>query len=297
MSNNLNNLRFVNFSQLRSFYAVAREGSITKAALLLNIGQPTVTTQVKGLEDTYNVQLFNRSPRLVSLTPEGEMLYEIARQVFSLEERAVELLSSHEAKVTGMLRIGTVGPHFVMDILARIHRDYPLMQVYIESGNSEQIYGKLLDYEVDVAVTGSKSTDPRIAQIQLGTHEIVLMVHSDHPWAHRDSVSINECDGQRLVLREKGSMTRQVFEQTMDAAGVRANVVMEVARDTMHEAIRSGFGIGVVSLDERGSDPALRYISFSDVSPSTESYASCMKERANVRGVKLFMDIIGELTP
>ncbi len=92
-------------------------------------------------------------------------------------------------------------------------------------------------------------------------------------------------------------MTRQVFEQMMDAAGVRANVVIEVARDTMHEAIRSGFGIGVVSLDERGSDPALRYISFSDASPGTESYASCMKERANVRGVKLFMDIIGELTP
>ncbi len=295
MSNSLNNLRFVNFSQLRSFYAVAREGSITKAALLLNIGQPTVTTQVKGLEDTYDVQLFNRSPRQVSLTPEGEMLFEIARQVFSLEERAVELLSSHEANVAGKLRIGTVGPHFVMDILTRMHRDYPLTQVYIESGNSELIYEKLLDYEVDVAVTGSKSSDPRIEQIQLGTHEVALMVHSEHPWAHRDSVRIKECDGQRLVLREKGSMTRQIFEQAMDAAGVRANVVMEVSRDTMHEAIRSGFGIGVVSRDETGSDPQLRLISFSDVSPATESYASCLKERANVRGVKLFMNIISEI--
>lgn len=287
-------LNFVNFSQLRSFYAVARESSVTRAAELLNIGQPTVTTQVKGLEETYGIQLFNRHPRQITLTAEGESLYEIARQIFSLEEQAVELLTSHHANVAGKLRVGTVGPYFVMDILARVYREHPLMQVFLESGNSDQIYEKLLDYQVDVAITGSRIADPRLEQIKLGSHEIVLLVNSDHPWANREKIRIEECDGQRMILREIGSMTRRKFEEAMEAVGVRPKVVMELSRDALHQAVKAGFGMGVVSIDELLPDRDLHALSIAGNPPVTESHAACLKERLSVRGVKLFMDLVHE---
>lgn len=287
-------LNFVNFSQLRSFYAVARESSVTKAAELLNIGQPTVTTQVKGLEENFGVQLFNRMPRKITMTSEGERLYEIARQIFSLEEQAVELLSSHSSNVAGMLRIGTVGPFFVMDILAQLYREYPLIQVFLESGNSDRIYEKLLAYQVDVAITGSYISDPRLEQIKLGSHEVVLLVNSDHPWASRKSVSVRECDGQRMIMRETGSMTRRKFEETLQAAGVRPNVVMELSRDALREAVKAGFGIGIISMDEIIPDPTLHALSIASTPPFTESYATCLKERKSVSGVKLFMDLVRE---
>lgn len=287
-------LNFVNFSQLRSFYAVARESSVTKAADLLNIGQPTVTTQVKGLEETFGVQLFNRTPRKITMTSEGERLYEIARQIFSLEEQAVELLSSHSSNPAGKLRIGTVGPFFVMDILAQLYREYPLIQVFLESGNSDQVYEKLLDYQVDVAITGSYIADPRLEQIKLGWHEVVLLVHSDHPWASRKSVAVHECDGQRMIMRETGSMTRRKFEETLQAAGVRPNVVMELSRDALREAVKAGLGMGIISMDEIIPDPTLRVLSIAGTPPVTESYAICLKERKSVSGVKLFMELVNE---
>ncbi|HEV8036498.1 LysR substrate-binding domain-containing protein [Yoonia sp.] len=285
-------INFVNFSQLRSFYAVAREKSVTKAANLLNIGQPTVTTQVKGLEETFGIQLFNRTPRSITMTSEGERLYELARQIFSLEEQAVELLLSHSTSVAGKLRIGTVGPFFVMDILGQLYKDYPLIQIFLESGNSEQIYEKLLNYEVDVAITGSRISDPRLEQIKLGSHEVVLLINSDHAWAQRVSININECDGQRIIMRETGSMTRRKFEETLQAAAIRPNVVMELSRDALREAVRAGFGVGITSIDEMVPDRDLHYVRIADNPPVTESYAICLKERKSVRGVKLFMDLV-----
>ena len=287
-------LNFVNFSQLRSFYAVARQSSVTKAAELLNIGQPTVTTQVKGLEEAFGVQLFNRTPRQITLTTEGERLYEIARQIFSLEEQAVDLLTSHGSNTAGKLRIGTVGPFFVMDILARLYREYPLIQVFLESGNSERIYEKLLDYQVDVAITGSRIADPRLEQIRLGSHEVVVLVNSDHPWAIRKSVQVHEFDGQRMIMRETGSMTRRKFEETLQGAGVRPNVVMELSRDALREAVKAGFGAGIISVDEMLPDSALHALPIAGTPPVTESHAACLKERMSVRGVKLFMDLVQE---
>lgn len=155
-------LNFVNFSQLRSFYAVGRELSFTRAAEFLNIGQPTLTTQVRALEETYDVKLFLRSPRGLKLTETGEALLVIARQIFSLEEQAVELLSASDGQVSGKLRVGTVGPFFVMKLLANFHENHPLAQVFVESGNSDLIYRRLLDYEVDVAVLGFNYDDPRL---------------------------------------------------------------------------------------------------------------------------------------
>ena len=294
MSLNSRNLKYVNFSQLRSFYAVAKESSVTKAAELLNIGQPTVTTQVKGLEDTFGVQLFNRAPRQITLTAEGENLFEIARQIFALEEQAVELLTAHEANVYGKLRVGTVGPHFVMDILALFYEKYPLMQLFLESGNSKQIYEMLLDYKIDVAITGSRIADPRLEQIQLGSHDVVILVNSNHPWSARETVSARECDGQRLILREKGSMTRQKFEETLSTAGVRLNVVMELSRDALQAAVKAGLGAGVVSRAEVFPEDGLHFLSLSDANPQTESYAACLKERSNVRAVNNFMDVVRE---
>ena len=103
------NIRYVNFNQLRSFFAVAKELSFTVAAKTLNVGQPTITTQVRMLEEDYGVELFHRLPKGIVLTEHGQALYAIARQIFRLEEEAVELLDAARGVVTGHLRVGTVG--------------------------------------------------------------------------------------------------------------------------------------------------------------------------------------------
>lgn len=287
-----NKLHFVNFSQLRSFYAVGRELSFTKAADLLCVGQPTVTTQVKALEETYDVQLFLRSPRGLKLTDAGEALLVVVRQIFSLEEQAVGILQAEGNQISGKLRVGTVGPFFVMELLRAFHTKYPLMQVFLESGNSDVIYNKLLNYEVDVAIIGRDYDDPRLDLIQLGRHEVIIFVHRDHPWSGRQQIDLEELDGQRLIFREPGSMTRRALEEVLDKHRIRPNVVMEIPRDGVREAVAAGLGAGIVSKTEYLPDDRLTALSISDHKPFTQSFAACLKGRQTLRPIEAFMKLV-----
>ncbi|MBL8584277.1 MAG: LysR family transcriptional regulator [Rhizobiaceae bacterium] len=285
-------LHFVNFSQLRSFYAVGRELSFTKAAELLRIGQPTVTTQVKALEETYDVQLFLRSPRGLKLTDAGEALLTVARQIFSLEEQAVGILQAEGNQISGKLRVGTVGPFFVMELLSAFHAKYPLVQVSLESGNSDLIYNKLLNYEVDVAIIGRDYDDPRLDLLRLGRHEVIVFVNGSHPWAGRQQIELRELDGQRMIFREPGSMTRRALEDLLERHRVRPNVVMEIPRDAVREAVAAGLGVGIVSSTEFVPDHRLTGLPLSDHKPFTESYAACLKVRRTLRTIDVFMQLV-----
>lgn len=284
-----NKLNYVNFNQLRSFYAVARELSFTKAADLLCIGQPTVTTQVKALEETYNLQLFVRGPNELTLTDAGEALLTVAKQIFSLEERAHSLLNTVGNQFAGRMHIGTVGPFFVMKLLSSYIDRFPLMHVTLESANSDAVYQKLLNYEVDVGVIGSDYNDPRLDLICLGKHEVLIAVPVGHPWAHRDHLNVEELDGQRLIMREKGSMTRRAVEDVLLATNIRPNVVMELSRDSVLEATAAGLGLGIISDFEFSRDERLRTLSIANHRPFTRSYAACLKERRAIPSIDAFM--------
>lgn len=289
-------LNYLNFNQLRSFYAVARELSFTKAADLLCIGQPTVTTQVKSLEDTYGRQLFRRTTTGVELTQDGEALLQIARQIFALDHRAHALLTSR-AEVSGQLHIGTVGPFFVMKLLAEYSDRLPLVHVTLESGGSDLIYRKLLDYQVDIAILGSDYGDPRLDLVLLGEHEVMLLLPVTHPWAQRKSVAVEELDGVRMILREQGSMTRRAFETVLAARKVHPSVVMELARDSMIEATAAGLGLGILSRTEFDSDPRLVCLPFARDRPVTRAYVACLKERRGIGAINAFIELARSSSP
>jgi aminoethylphosphonate catabolism LysR family transcriptional regulator len=284
-----NRLNYVNFNQLRSFYAVARESSFTKAAELLCIGQPTVTTQVKTLEETYNLQLFVRGPNELKLTDAGEALLAVAKQIFSLEERAHSLLNTVGNQFAGRMHIGTVGPLFVMKLLSSYIDRFPLMHVTLESANSDTVYQKLLNYEVDVGVLGSDYNDPRLDLVCLGKHEVVIAIPVGHPWTHRKQLNVEELDGQRLIMREKGSMTRRALEEVLAINNIRPNVVMELSRDSVLEATAAGLGLGIISDFEFSRDDRLRALSIAEYQPYTRSYVACLKERSSIPSIDAFV--------
>ncbi|MEM5383136.1 LysR substrate-binding domain-containing protein [Paraburkholderia phymatum] len=284
-------LAFVNFNQLRSFYAVAQEMSFTRAAQLLHIGQPTLTVQVKQLEENYGVELFIRSPKGLQLSDVGKALFAIARQVFELEEQAVDLLCSTGEAVSGSLRVGTVGPFFVMKLLAKFAQRYPLVQVSIDSDNSDGVLRKILDSTTDVAITGNIVDDARLYSRHLGAHEILVFVNSGHPWAQLDSIKLAQLDGQKMILRERGSMTRTAFEKELTQHRVTPKVVMEVSRDAVREAVLEGLGIGVVSQAEYRPHDNLHVMRVADFPSFTHSYVVCLRSRRFAKAISAFVEL------
>lgn len=284
-------LPFVNFNQLRSFYAVAQEMSFTKAAKLLHVGQPTLTVQVRALEERYGVELFLRSSRGLQLSTTGEALFAIAKQIFLHEEQAVELLRSVNGEVAGQLRVGTVGPSFVMKLVAQFRQAFPLVQVRLDSDHSHGVMRKILDAVTDVAVTGHPGDDPRLHSVRLGSHEVQIFVNRAHPWAQFESVKLRQLDGQPMIMREAGSMTRDAIEATMAEHGVRPLVVMDVPREAVREAVREGLGIGIVSEAEAREHPDLHMLRIADFPSYTQSHVICLRARQFSRPIAAFLDL------
>jgi aminoethylphosphonate catabolism LysR family transcriptional regulator len=279
-------------TQLRSFHAVARAGGFTGAARLLHISQPTVTTQVRFLEEAYGAELFYRRGRKVALTPLGEQLNELAQRIFALEGEALHLLRDSGELRTGSLRVGAVGPYHVTEMLARFNQRYPGVQVAVRVGNSSEVLGELLDYRTDVAVLAQYTEDPRFHSLPYSRHPVVVFVHRAHRFARRRAIRLGELDGEGMILREEGSTTRKAFDDALRKAGVKPRLVMEIgSREAIREAVIKGVGIGAVSEVEYIPHPDIRPVPLSDASVHTYAHVVCLKERCEARLVRAFLDI------
>ena len=120
---------------------------------------------------------------------------------------------------------------------------------------------RLLRHEADVAVMAKSVSDPRLHAVRLRTDRLVLFVPARHALARRGRVPLAALAGQELVLRERGSITREVLEQAMAAADIQPGAIVEVqTREGVREAVAAGFGIGAVFASELGEDRRFRRI-------------------------------------
>jgi LysR family transcriptional regulator, low CO2-responsive transcriptional regulator len=283
-------------TQLRSFHAVARTGGFTGGARLLHISQPTVTTQVRFLEQTYGIELFYRRGHKVALTPLGEQLYAITQKIFALEGETLHLLSDSGKLKSGHLRVGAVGPFHVTEMLAEFNKRYPDMQVSVRVGNSESVLQTLVNYETDVAVLAQFSNDPRFHFVPYRRHPVVIFVHRSHRFAGRKSLRIRDLQGEEMILREAGSTTRKALEEALEQHKVTPRVLMEIgSREAIREAVIKGVGIGAVSEIEYIPDPALRVLRVRDADMFTHAHVVCLEERRGARLVKAFLEIVADL--
>jgi LysR family transcriptional regulator, low CO2-responsive transcriptional regulator len=280
-------------TQLRSFYAVARMGSFTKAAEHLHVSQPTITTQVRFLEESYKVELFHRSGRRVQLTQLGEQLMQLAQHVFSLEADAVSLLRDAGELRTGHLRVAAVGPYHVTKMLADFSQHYPDIKVSVSTGNSQDVLDRLLDYRADVGVLAQLVKDDRFLSVPFSRHPVGIFTSSEHRFARRRSIRLAELQGERMILREQGSTTRKALELALHKAGVEPEVVMEISsREVIREAVSQDIGIAAVSTVEFVPGPGLHLVSVSDADIYTYAHVLCLAERRSARMVHAFFETV-----
>ncbi len=277
---------------LRSFHAVAENGGFTAASRVLNVGQPTLTTQVKALETQYGIELFHRIGRKVTLTDAGRDLFEMTVRITHLEEETHNLLSSYKGLMKGRLRIAAVGPFHATDMISDFKQTYPDVDITVMLGNSQWTIERLLKFEADVGVTAGVEANDRVDMIPYRTHSVVIFVNAEHPFFERSHISIKELDAQPLVLREKGSTTRMAFEAALKKKDVNIKPVLEIgSREGVWKAVERGLGIGVVADFEFVPHARLKMIEIDDMPIKTEYSVSYLSERRNSRLIHAFCDV------
>ena len=261
--------------RLRVFVTAARTLSFSKCAAALNITQPAVSRHIGELEARYGMPLFTRGTSGVALTKAGGLLLSHAESLLSAYQKMdydMELLSQTSQ---GRLSIGastTIAMYLLPPVLASFMELSGGVEVSMLSGNSENVEQWLRDGTVDIGFVENASRRPWLHYEPLMADELVLVAGTQGRYGTLESVTPEELRGLPLVLREKGSGTREIIERTLSRRGIRVddlNVVIELSStEAIKSFVRSSDTLAIVSviaLHRELADGSLRIVDIDGV--------------------------------
>ena len=240
---------------MRVFITVADKKNFSKAAKALSLTQPAVSFQIQTLEQYYQTMLFDRVNRHVKLTAAGELLLDYAIHMNNLQaelERNMQQLTGH---VKGELLIGastTIGEYILPYVVGSFKQDYPDVNVTIQIMNTKEISSAVESKTFDLGIIeGPLEQSDVIEAHNFLEDELVLAIPSDHPFAKKESITLEELKELPYITREPGSGSRLIFEQSLIDADFDIedlNIVMELGSTTsIKSAIMGGLGVSIIS--------------------------------------------------
>ncbi|HLY51067.1 MAG TPA: LysR family transcriptional regulator [Solirubrobacteraceae bacterium] len=279
----------VTLTQLTAFLAVVRRGSVTAAAEELVVTQPSVSAAISALERELGVQLTERVGRTVTPTAAGRAYIDYAAEVLGLLERGRRAAQEAAAPETQTLRVSavtTAGEHMAPLLLQAFRARHPELDVSLDVGNRDTVFARLVNHEVDVAITGRVPVGLRVHGESFASNEIVLITSASDPLARRRWVAPEELARRPWLVREPGSGTRAMCEEYLASQEIEPPLLTLGSNGAIRQAARVGLGVAMISkiavkleLDHglirlirvRGGLPQRSwYVVRSDVGPVTE---------------------------
>lgn len=256
---------------LQSFLVLSQELHFGRAAARLHIAQPPLTKQIHQLEKQLGVQLFERHPRGVRLTPAGDALVPEAEQIFAAVESAVHKTRNAEHGGVGRLVIGfsgATGTALVPGILRATAEAIPGINLDVKRyANSSLVADAVVDGEMDLGHVLLPFEHPDLSTRSVARHRPVLVVPMGHALADRTSVRVDELEDEDFVTprRYSGSALLQLIQEVCGSAGFSPRVVKETSdayTTLMLVAGGQGISISVMGVEVLSSE--VRYIPFEE---------------------------------
>ncbi|RKD29526.1 LysR family transcriptional regulator [Thermohalobacter berrensis] len=239
--------------KLKTFITVAKTKNFTRAADILNMTQPAISQHIKALEEYYNAKLFYKKNRQMKLTEEGKLLFKYTLKLDRLSKKAKHNLRNKTSLIK-RYNVGatlTIGGYVLPEIIGKYRQKNENIDVILYVDNTENIIKKLFNGDIDLGVIEGPFNRGKVKYKKFKDDELVLAVSPLHPFAEKDFVNIEDVLQEKLILREQGSGTRQVFENHLLKAGYSLddmNVYMEIGNITaLISLVQSNLGCTVIS--------------------------------------------------
>lgn len=233
--------------ELRSFCTAARLRSISRAAQELGLGQPTVTTHIKKLEEELGMVLFDRVKRPIQLTLSGQRLADIALPLVEGIDSLPTMTAMAEER--GPVNIGStpdIIPHTLIRVVRVFLNRYPRVHMRIRSGTRSEVLEMVEDGEVDLGVIQHSEKRDDLEFLGLFLYERVLLTPLDHPLMREPLETLDQIAKWPLILMGRGTYTRQILEDEFRRRGVEYDVVVELdSMDMIKRYVALGMGISV----------------------------------------------------
>ena len=282
----------MNYTQIRSFNAVTKHRSFTKAAKILNVSQSAISEQVKCVESRFKIKLFIRNGSGISLTDYGKKLYDITKDIDDIHEQALNLLKSSNKLTSGTLNIGTVAPIHLMPILSKFSKKFPKINCNIVFGNSVQIKEKLLRKEIDIGILADINDQSQLYSKPLVRDKLLLFASIKNTISKTKNISFKDIVNETFIVREKGSQTRALVERELLHLGIKKKLYTIGSREGIFEAVKNNMGVGFVYSTEKIDLPKVNFVKLTNTNFYATEYVCCLTKRYDFNAIKAFFDIV-----
>lgn len=231
---------------LKIFVNVCEAKTVTKAAEILHLAQPSISLAIRELEEYYGIQLFDRIHRKLYLSERGKQFLDYARHILTLYDDM-----EHEIRnPIGVLKVGssiTIAHFLLPEVVEKFYKRYPETKIHAIIENSNDIEQRLLNNELDFAMIEGREHDASLTAKQFMSDHLVLICGLHHPLANKKEVSITELPEYDFLLREKGSGGRELFESMMLVHDIRIKPIWEsISTKSIIRAAAKGIGVSVL---------------------------------------------------
>jgi DNA-binding transcriptional LysR family regulator len=239
---------------LHIFCRVIECKSFSRAAGIVHLSQPSISSHIKELESHFGCQLIDRLPREAVPTQAGRLLYAYARRLLTLRDETEAAMSRHQGKFQGRLEVGgsTIpGTYLLPKILGGFKARYPRVTLALVIRDTAEVIAGVRDGALELGVVGAAAREKLILQEKLIEDEMRLVVSAEHPWAGRKRVSLSALVGEPFIIREQGSGTLRSIQDELVRVGRNAddfNVVAELgSTEAIRQGIRNRVGVSILS--------------------------------------------------
>lgn len=251
----------MNLRDLKYIIAVAETRHFGKAAERCFISQPTLSGQIKKLEDELGVAIFERTNRSVEITPVGEDIVIHARQMMEQADVIQQLAQIHQDPLAGPLRIGaipTLSPYLMPLILAPLKKQLPQIKLILSEELTDSLLERLRHHEIDAALLATPATEPDLEILPLFKEPFWVAYPRKHTFYTKEKITLRDLDNENLLLLAEGHCLAQ---QAMDVCHMKERQLQGEMADlraasleTLIQLVSAGFGITLVpALALRGS--------------------------------------------
>lgn len=245
--------------ELRYLVALADKGHFVRAAEACNVGQPTLSTQLKKLEDYLGVTLFERNKHQLRATPIGEQIVERARRALDVIEEIRELARRDHDPMSGPLRLGvipTLGPYLIPHLLPAIRHLASKLHLYLREDLTVNLLERLRHGTLDAVLLALPVRGEDIEAMSLFREAFVVALPKDHALAQQRTISESELAGENVLLLEEGHCMR---DQALAICGVSSSDQREELKATSIETLRQmvAAGVGCTLLPQLAAMPGV----------------------------------------
>lgn len=265
----------MNIRDLEYLTALADYKHFRKAATACHVSQPTLSGQLRKLEDELGIILLERTSRKVLFTQSGMLLVEQARNVLREVKLLKEMASNQGKEMTGPLHLGiipTIGPYLLPYIVPVFREHFPDLELYLYEAQTSQLLEQLERGQLDCAVIASVKESEVFIEVPMYEEKMLLAVSNEHSWANLKSVTMSSLKGCEMLMLDDGHCLRNHALDYCFTAGAKENSYFQATSlETLRNMVAANAGITFMpelAVAQDRCSSAIRYIPCVDPVPS-----------------------------